>query len=94
MPNYKTKFNKKWLKLYPWVGEVDDDINKAYCKRCKCEIRVGVLGIGGLKQHKDTAKHRSKTLKVASSKQDSTGMFKMVKSILIGHKMPRRFFNI
>lgn len=81
MPNYKSKFNKNWMKIYPWVGEVDDDIHKAYCKLCKCEMKVDVRGIGSLKQHKDTAKHRSITFKIASLKQDSTGMHKMVNSI-------------
>lgn len=73
MPNYKSKFNKAWMRTHPWVGEVDDDIHKAYCKWCKCEIKVDVRGSGSLKQHKETAKHKSIALKVASSNQNSAG---------------------
>lgn len=80
MPNYKSKFNKNWMKLYPWVCEVDDDIYKAYCKWCKCEMKVDVRGIGAVKQHKETAKHKSIAHKISSLKQDSTGMHQMVKS--------------
>lgn len=74
MPNYKCKFNKKWMKTFPWATEADDDVYKAYCTLCKCEIKVDVGSISSLKQHKNTAKHRSITAKIASSKRDSTGI--------------------
>lgn len=75
MPNYKTKFNKKWMKLFSWVSEVDDDIHKAYCKVCKCEMKIHVGGVSSLRQHKETAKHKSITSKMVSkSKRDSKGI--------------------
>lgn len=75
MPNYKCKFNKKWLKLFQWVREVDDDIHKAYCKVCKSEIKIHVGGVTSLTQHKNTAKHKTKVMKKAALKQNSTGMY-------------------
>lgn len=79
MPNYKSKFNKKWLKIYPWVREVDDDVYKAYCTLCKCEIKVDTRGIGSVRQHKDAAKHKSKAF---SAPSDTSGMHKMNNSTL------------
>lgn len=74
MPNYKTKFNKNWIKTFPWARDVHDDIHKAYCKVCKCEFKVSVGGISSLKQHHNAAKHKSIALKKASLKQNSTGI--------------------
>lgn len=61
------------MKLHPWICGVDDDIFKAYCKWCKCEMKVDVRGIGAVKQHSSTAKHKVIAHKL-SLKQDSTGM--------------------
>lgn len=80
------------MKLFPWVCEVDDDIYKAYCKWCRCEIKVDVRGIGGIKQHRDTAKHKSIAQKTLSSKQHSTGMRK-IHFKQIYHPMLQRFIN-
>lgn len=93
MPNYKSKFNKNWIKLFPWVCEVDSDLYKAYCKWCKCEIKVDVRGVGGVKQHRNTAKHKSIAAKISSPKQDSTGM-REIHFFLNYHTMLRRFINV
>lgn len=73
MPNYKSKFNENWMKQFPWVRAVDDDIYKAQCKWCECEFKVDVRGIGAVKQHRDTAKHKAKE---SESNHGSAGMQK------------------
>lgn len=86
MPNYQTKFNQNWIKLYPWVCEVNDDIHKAYCRLCKCEIKVGVRGVGSLKQHKEAAKHRILSAKSAASKNNSTGILEIFVILCLIHR--------
>lgn len=76
MPKNKTKFNLNWLHTFPWISEVDDDIHKAYCKLCKRSIKVDVGGVGAVKLHQSTAKHKTLSSKAARdepSNQYSTG---------------------
>lgn len=77
MPKNKTKFNKNWLNTYPWISEVDDDIYKAYCKLCKRSVKVDVGGVGAVKLHQSTAKHKALSAKFARDEplnRRSTGM--------------------
>lgn len=59
MPKNKTKFNKSWLQKFPWISEVADDIHKAHCKLCKKAIKVDVGGVGAVRLHQSTAKHKA-----------------------------------
>lgn len=77
MPKNKTKFNQNWPSIYPWISEVDDDIYKAHCKLCKRSIKVDVGGVGAVKVHQSTAKHKllsSKRARDGALNQYSTGM--------------------
>lgn len=77
MPKNKTKFNKNWLNTYRWIKEVDDDIYKAHCNLCKRTIKIDVGGVGAVKLHQNTAKHKTLSLKMARDeplKQYSTGI--------------------
>lgn len=90
MPKNKTKFNKNWLNTYPWIREVDDDIYKAYCKLCKRQIKVDVGGVGAVKVHQSTAKHKALSSKAARDEplnRYSTGMARMSEKKSLWMKM-------
>lgn len=57
MSKQLTKFSSKWKKKFAWVESVPNNIHKAYCKYCKEEVKIGILGETMLKDHQKTKKH-------------------------------------
>lgn len=74
---YKQKFRDCWL-LQPdfkdWISRHNSDINKAYCKYCKCSINCK---IDQIRAHMTTKKHAQNT---SSLVKQSTICFEPVKS--------------
>ena len=65
---YGKQYSKEWEKdpiLKPWIQSVAGDAKKAFCRHCKCEIRVHHAD---LQRHAALTKHKQNAAKLSSAR--------------------------
>lgn len=73
MPKGCCKFKPEWKKIYPWLHDVPDDLNKAKCKTCNKVCSISNGGISDVTKHQGSYKH--KTTEEAASTSVTLPMF-------------------
>lgn len=58
----KTKFQQKWMKDFPWLRPVKNDVYQAFCMQCLKKFRVDGSGLSQVKSHAKCHKTSSTVL--------------------------------
>eukprot|EP00731_Ephydatia_muelleri_P025315 Em0017g398a len=56
---YRTKFQKEWLKVYPFVQEVKDNPHKFLCNICMRQVACDHQGKHDIERHMEKAMHQA-----------------------------------
>lgn len=59
MPFNKKSYNPIWESKYNWLDTVQSDIYAARCKICKKNFLISNSGVGQVKRHAESSKHKS-----------------------------------
>ena len=87
---YKTKFNKVWLKEYPFISELPEDVHSFYCSICKKKLSCAVMGKRDIERHAGSVMHKSnvKAARTQSSltfPSSSSSLMEKVSFIIVFH---------
>ena len=58
----KTVFQAHYKTMFDWIDSDPHDVHAAFCKACRCSIKVGHEGLTALKAHGGCEKHKKKAV--------------------------------
>ena len=87
---YKSKFNREWVKKWPFVKEVKGDPHKFLCCTCNRQVSCSHMGVSDVVRHVDSKMHQNNaksaqfqsTLNFAGQSSSSTTAEKVSLSII------------
>lgn len=57
MGKHTTKYSSEWMKIFPWVGNCENDKYSAKCSICNCTFSISNAGLSQCRTHSKSKKH-------------------------------------